>query len=233
MKPRLLVGSALGLMLIAGAAMAQSDGMGGPMSPAPFSASTPGWYGAVDIGGHFPDDFRLIPEDQATQALTLKDYQNVDVFARVGYRFNPYFRLELQGGYRPGVLKGASSFTGNETVICGAGSTEAYNPNTGALSGSCTHPYGTVDSLTFMVNGIVDLLPQYRLSPFVGAGIGVNYLSEVRVNGHAFGPGLPVSAQGSFVDIDSSPAQEAYQLLGGFTYAVTDRVNVDLTYTFL
>ena len=184
MKPRLLAGSAVGLIFVAGSALAQMAMLGN----APYSATTPGWYGAVDVGAHTLEGTDWVPQDPAVQQLREKTLTNVDVFLRAGYRFSPYFRLELEGGYRPATIKGVSANTGNPTFICNNNSTISYNDATGAFNGgSCFRPNGYTDQWTGMVNGIVDLLPHSRLTPFLGGGIGVDY-ARTHLYGYADRP---------------------------------------------
>ncbi|HUH23230.1 MAG TPA: outer membrane beta-barrel protein, partial [Brevundimonas sp.] len=63
------------------------------------SAEPNGWYGAVDAGYHIIDDIN-------TESSTNSSNWNWEVndgwaaFARLGYRFNPNWRVELEGGYR-------------------------------------------------------------------------------------------------------------------------------------
>jgi len=65
------------------------------------SAEPNGWYGAVDAGYHIIDDIN-------TESSLNGSNWNWEVndgwaaFARLGYRFNPNWRVELEGGYRSG-----------------------------------------------------------------------------------------------------------------------------------
>ena len=74
------------------------------------SADPAGWYGAIDAGAHFPQDVTISDQAHDSAKLSLKtDWLG---FARVGYRFDPHWRLEVEGGYRPSKLKGVTSFDG-------------------------------------------------------------------------------------------------------------------------
>ena len=65
------------------------------------SAEPNGWYGAIDAGYHIIDDINA-------ESSTTGSNWNYEVndgwaaFARLGYRFNPNWRVELEGGYRSG-----------------------------------------------------------------------------------------------------------------------------------
>src|SRR5262249_27495349 len=86
MKLKLMAGAALAAMFAAGAAQAEPDG----------------WYGAGDLGYHRPHKAHLHPQFLGSGNVKLQsDWVG---FARLGYKFNPHWRLELEGGYRPNKL---------------------------------------------------------------------------------------------------------------------------------
>jgi OOP family OmpA-OmpF porin len=98
MNRRLLAGTAGAVLLgLAGPAMADPDG----------------WYGAVDLGYHWQGDFVLESENNAPDNAPYQFDFATDPdwagFARLGYRFSPNWRAELEGGYRPGDLVSALS----------------------------------------------------------------------------------------------------------------------------
>ena len=75
-----------------------------------------------------------------------------------GYRFSPHFRAEIEGGYRHGSLRSTNDFltpTDEDVDICSAGTTD---PNCGGDNGS-------INAWTGMVNGIIDLFPNWRVTP--------------------------------------------------------------------
>ncbi|RZI98357.1 MAG: cell envelope biogenesis protein OmpA, partial [Brevundimonas sp.] len=83
MKVKLLASVATAGLLAAGAAAAEPNG----------------WYGAIDAGYHTLGDVET--RSQTTGALfdigTEGDWA---AFARLGYRFDQNWRVELEGGYR-------------------------------------------------------------------------------------------------------------------------------------
>ena len=93
MKFKLLAGAALAAVFAASGAYAQDTG----------------WYGAVDLGWHTPQDIQATGSNPGTgtSAPTSFPY-NWDFapsddwagFARVGYKVSPHWRVELEGGYR-------------------------------------------------------------------------------------------------------------------------------------
>ena len=97
MKTLVLASSAAAaLALSAGAASAEPDG----------------WYGAIDAGYQWIEPINI--ESEANGANF-----NIDVndgwaaFARLGYRFNPNWRVELEGGYRSGDIGTVRAVSGN------------------------------------------------------------------------------------------------------------------------
>jgi len=196
--------AAVALALSAGAASAEPDG----------------WYGAVDAGYHVIDD---INTESSTNGVNWNWEVNDGwaAFARLGYRFNPNWRVELEGGYRSGDIGTVRRFNNNApSGLC------ALTPATGG----CFSPDGNIESTTLMANVIYDFGSEaWGIRPFVGLGVGVN-----RVNTDAVGTlrqpnrvGAPAFAA------DDSSTKFAAQALAGLSYAVGDRANIDLTYRYL
>jgi opacity protein-like surface antigen len=82
-----------------------------------------------------------------------------------------------------------------------------------------SHP-GATRNVSAMANVIYDFMPGSRLTPFVGAGIGANALNVAYSN----------PAHGSF--IAGHEVRFAWQAIGGVSYAVSRRLNLDLTYRY-
>ena len=99
MKLNLLAGVALAAMAVATAAAAEQP---------------TGWYGAIDAGynsmdgwkarstGNMPDGGPFVYD-----VSTKEDWAG---FARLGYRYSPNWRVEFEGGYRPGDVDSAIGF---------------------------------------------------------------------------------------------------------------------------
>ncbi|RYG08546.1 MAG: porin family protein, partial [Caulobacteraceae bacterium] len=180
------------------------------------SAEPDGWYGAIDAGYHIMDG------DFGVESQTTGNNFNVELndgwaaFARLGYRFNPNWRVELEGGYRSGDVGTFRAVSGNNGVC-----------NVTPATGGCFSPEGDVESATLMANVIYDFGWQYwGIRPFVGLGAGVN-----RVNTDIVGTLRNNRAVG-FVADDSS-TKFAAQAIAGLAFAVSDRANIDLTYRYL
>ena len=83
MKVKLLAGVAMAGLLAAGAAAAEPNG----------------WYGAIDAGYHTLGDVETISQTTSA-AFNIGTEADWAAFARLGYRFDANWRVELEGGYR-------------------------------------------------------------------------------------------------------------------------------------
>ncbi|HRD47855.1 MAG TPA: outer membrane beta-barrel protein, partial [Caulobacter sp.] len=81
MKFKLLAGAAIAASLVASGASAQD------------------WYGALDLGYHWSDDSTF---ETALGDISVDPDDTWVGFARLGYRLSDNWRVELEGGYRPG-----------------------------------------------------------------------------------------------------------------------------------
>src|SRR5690348_9708647 len=94
MKFKLLAGAALAAVFAAGAAQ----------------AAEPGWYGAVDLGWHWDTRFEVKSANPAPNATPYKwnlgQKDDWAGFGRLGYQFNPNWRVELEVGYKGGDIRG-------------------------------------------------------------------------------------------------------------------------------
>jgi OOP family OmpA-OmpF porin len=129
------------LKFLAGAALAATFAASGAY------AQDAGWYGAVDVGAHQPEHFSIHTASFPSQQVNLHQDGDWVGFARVGYRFDPHWRLELEGGYRPGKW--------------------------GSLSAAKFS--GHADDGSVMLNLLYDIAPEWSLHPFVGLGAGVDH----------------------------------------------------------
>jgi OOP family OmpA-OmpF porin len=192
MKVKLLAGVAMAGLFTAGAAQADPNG----------------WYGAVDIGYHMPEVSTNIGVDMEVD----DDWAG---FARLGYRFTENWRVEVEGGYRPGEIGELTS--GGTPVIC----------NAIPAAGPCEIADGDISATSLMMNVIYDFgSAESTMRPFVGLGAGVN-----RVNTDFLGT---VAANRTVaIGADDSSAKLAAQAIFGVAWALSDRANLDLTYRYL
>ncbi|HXA38178.1 MAG TPA: outer membrane beta-barrel protein, partial [Phenylobacterium sp.] len=213
------------MKLLAGVALAVTAAASGAW------ASENGWYGAVDVGGHQIDPFNAISIDPGVTPFRYKTRDDVVVYGRIGYQLFPHLRLELEGGYHPSTLKGVSSIGGNQVLLCNYNSSAAFD-GIGSVTGTCGRPHGEVDVWTAMGNALIDLLPNSRIDPFIGGGVGI-VSTHIGATGNLIGAGLPFPSTFSSHTPDHDSEQFAYQGIGGISYQATDRLNIDLTYRYL
>jgi OOP family OmpA-OmpF porin len=122
---------------------------------------------------------------------------------RAGYQITPHWRVEGELAYRPGKVDYITT-------------TGLYYTNAG----------GSVNATSAMANILFDVLPNGPFDPFVGVGVGG---VQTNVNMHGEAPLLPVQTS----VIHDSRTRLAYQAIAGVAWAVTPRLNVDLTYRYL
>jgi OmpA-OmpF porin, OOP family len=223
MKLNLLAGAAFAALLAATSVSA---------------AESEGWYGAVDLGYNWKSEYGAkstgnMPDGSpfAYNVATDDDWAG---FARLGYRYTPNWRVELEGGYRPGDVTAALGFpriysttppsptTLRDTALCTPGVVRtATTP--------CGGPNGNFDQTTVMANLIYDLVPSSSFSPFIGLGIGLNQVKADFTGQYSFSPnGVPQN-----VTISGKDTVAAYQALAGFAWALSDRLDMDFTYRYL
>ena len=151
-----------------------------------------GWYTAWDVGAHWDNgtpsahSSGLKPNglEAKWRLHTKTDWA---AFGRLGYRFDPNWRAELEVGWRNGSLdyfhgskaQGPVGGAGEPTGVCAVTSP----------AGACNTPRGYSDQLTGMANLIYDFFPEASFHPFVGAGVGVDY-NKARVGGIIRVPGF-------------------------------------------
>ena len=127
MKRSLLLGTVFAGLVLAGAPLANAG-------------SPDGWYGAVDLGYHKSDKVKV---DGVTGA-DLKLEGGIVGFARLGYRVDPNWRVEFEGGYRPDFANNPG-FSGHDRTA------------------------------SAMANLIYDFMPESKLQPFIGGGVGAAF----------------------------------------------------------
>ncbi len=190
-------------------------------------AQETGVYGAIDLGYHEPKGI------DATSANNQSDGSAYDWrwagkqsgagFARLGYQYDPNWRLELEAGLRPGDLRAASgSLSRPVTGLCTA---DVLRAN---VFETCGRIGGKLDSFTLMGNVIYDFMPQSAINPFIGAGVGMNYVKIETVGEFAI-----VVPDGQSLTVDDTDTVLAYQVLAGLAFKTSDRLKMDITYRYL
>ena len=222
MKTRLLAGAALAAVFTASGASAQAIN---------------GWYGALDLGWHRPEGIQTTSSNPAPDGepydWTFASEDSWAGFARLGYRMNSNWRIELEGGYRPGDIESVRGdgrrFPGAPIGLCTAGVTRT------TASPTCGSPEGSIESWTLMANILYDFLPaDAPFRPFVGFGVGLNRV-DMAVTGQFSNVGTVTAANPQFqnLTINDEDLTFAYQGIAGVAWAMTERLAVDLTYRYL
>ena len=105
------------LNLLAGAALAAVFAASG------VSAQETGWYGAVDLGYHWPQSIKSTSNQTLPDAefahWAWKSEKDWTGFVRLGYQFNTHWRAEVEGGYRPGDMRHCLGDPGPLTELLG------------------------------------------------------------------------------------------------------------------
>ena len=214
------------LKLLAGAAMAAAFAASG-------ASAQEGWYGAVDLGYHWPVEFETTSSNNAANgqpyAWEFNQEDDWAGFARLGYQLNDHWRVELEVGYRSGDIESVRGGS-NQAVIglCTPGVTRTTG------SPACGSPDGDLSSWTVMGNVIYDILPGSVLNPYIGAGIGANHVKMDVLGQFSNIPGTVTTANAlQNLEVDDSDTAFAYQLIAGLAWKATDQLSIDLTYRYL
>ncbi len=194
-----------------------------------------GWYVAADVGVHSPsklhltiDDVSIYSRDYDTDSgaevpdgpalvpagtrynQTLKP--GVASFVRGGYQFTPHWRVEAELGYRQSNIKHTLLDNGD---------------NDSGASGS-----GHVNVATDMLNVIYDFAPDSKLDPFVGLGAGDARIKS-SYRGQATFSGEDEDDVTATYKLNNRTSNGAWQILAGVSWALSDRLNLDVTYRYL
>ncbi|MDI1281657.1 outer membrane beta-barrel protein, partial [Brevundimonas sp.] len=174
------------------------------------AAEPNGWYGAIDAGWHMAQ----VETDHDASFDVDGDWAG---FARLGYRFNPNWRVELEGGYRSGPMGDVTLSSSGADYLC----------NLTPAAGACNAPEGDIEAASLMGNVIYDFgSADSTIRPFVGLGAGVNRVDTSFVSSFASNRARGFSA-------DDRSSELAIQGLAGLAWAFGDRGHLDLTYRYL
>ena len=173
------------------------------------------WYIQGDAGAMIVEDITFDINGVSNGATASHD-SGWDAGVAVGHDFGG-FRVEAETSYRRAGLEDAA--TGTEGLALNSGSLAPGGIN--LFRNEVRPAAGITDTLSFMLNGLVDFGDDDGLQGFVGGGVGVARVDmEGRVNVN--GPGL----------WDDSDTGLAWQVLAGVRAPVSDRWDVGLKYRF-
>jgi outer membrane protein OmpA-like peptidoglycan-associated protein len=222
MKLKLLAGAAVLAMMAAGSAYAEQ---------------AEGWYLGVDLGGNQRGDWKAKSSGNMPDGSPFRyDVSTEDSwagFARLGYRYSPNWRVEFEGGYRPGDVLTAydgsrRTFRAGLTVDSALCTPSVILPPATPHS-FCGGPDGTISQSSVMVNLIRDLAPESSFHPFVGLGFGAVQTNVKMLGQFSVNPaGTPVN-----LSIKGKEIAPAMQFLAGMAWALSDRTSIDMTYRYM
>lgn len=214
-------------ILMSGAASAAD--MPAIMAPAPVAAPVEqfagGWYlrGDIGIGSNSFGEFDHHQTNQAfvwptSWRIENKGIQDTVFFGiGIGYQFNSWFRVDATAEYRTAAKFNA---LGSYTQFC-----TDFGGNPAA---KCFDQYnGSHHAGVFLANAYFDLGTWYRITPFLGAGIGGAYH---RIAG--FGDVNTTNGGFGYAN-DHSEWKTAWALHAGLAYNVSSNFKVELAYRYL
>jgi len=206
----------------------------------------PRWYGALDLGSHWPG---AIDSHSTGDAPDGKPYDwqwkfrnDWTVDGRIGYRLTRHLRAEGEIGiqhtdvtsvHAPGADAGGDSAArpGEPWGLCA-------NPPAG---GKCDPASGRNKDITAaftgMANLIYDVAPDRRIQPFFGGGVGMTHIEMLTTYWFSNVPGA-ITAQNPSVQTMklagslTRPGEFAMQGLAGLSYRISRKAHFDVTYRY-
>lgn len=224
----------------------QNGGLSPTTGLAPFGDPA-NWYAAFDAGMGMPSDIDAESTGLGSNGEPIRwefdTNSDWTAFARLGYRFRPTWRGELEASTRNSDF---ASIGGSDMAPFGVCSIAySYYDYEGTLA-ECRKPQGDMTSWAFRFNVLHDFAgPDAAIQPFVGAGVGAIRNSvdfSGRLDGvvdtvyrdfytDVYGP-LTGYAPGEKVLAQDVRWAFSWQVLGGVGIRLNDRAKIDLTYRY-
>jgi OOP family OmpA-OmpF porin len=138
-------------------------------------------------------------------------------YAHVGYHLDQHWRVELQGGYRPGATSPAALAIGAPSGLCA-------DPMSGL---ACDPRDRALGAYSAVANLVFDVMPDSRwVDPFVGIGAAVTRFDS--------GPIALTNPALQMLQMNAGDgAQLGFQAMLGLAIRPHDRLHFDLTYRLL
>ena len=222
-----------------------------------------GWYVRGDIGAtRLPNVSSTIPTLPTAGNLTAPDAPSIligrgsdvgyDASLGAGYQVNHWFRTDIVGDFHQPVKNTTSTSPG--AVFCPTGVSYPYETiNNGVTNygpqqfatGSCTGNYNsTIRSYDVLVNAYIDIGTWYRVTPYVGAGVGLSFghyqtsATYVQGNGVPYGGTFNDPQFGTqYLNYNRSGSGTYYNLawalMSGFAVDIYDHTKLDIGYRYL
>ncbi len=224
---RALALAATSVVALSGMARA-ADLLPPPPPPAPeayIAPSSGGWYlrGDVGVGDTYLSSLRPsfnapVPGFQVNDASV---GGGAFIDAGVGYQFNDWFRADVTEEYRADTaMRATESYTG----------TDANGPYTGF-----DHYGANISHALVMANGYVDLGTWSRVTPYLGAGVGMSYntVSGLSDQGAGSTSALGTGNGGYGYAKTHSNTSLAWALMAGLDYTINPNLKMELGYRYL
>ena len=222
-----------------------------------------GWYIRGDIGATqvsalqantpsvLPTASDFNPPSAPNATLAGSSRLGYDASLGAGYQFNRWFRADLIADFHQPLS--ASSTSGHDNVFCPTAVSypdETTSPVTygqpSYANGGCTGNYQShLTSYDVLINGYVDLGTWYRVTPYVGAGVGLSFghyqtsASYVQANGVPYQVSFTDPAYGATFYENYNRTSSgtyynvAFALMAGIAIDVYDHTKLDIGYRFL
>lgn len=190
------------------------------------SAQSSGFYVAADAGYHGPETIEATSYALPSAGWDFETESNWAILGRAGYRFDngdSGLRFEIEAGYRPTAIEAIDTLnpSSSPTAVCPVGSAA---PSCGDLGGS-------IDITTTMLNAVYDILPDAPVQPFIGGGLGLAF-ADMDLSGRL--AGVPTNqAQSQVIQFSDKDRAFAWQVIGGASIRINERMTVDVTGRYL
>jgi opacity protein-like surface antigen len=163
-----------------------------------------GWYIGAKAGANQMDD--VTAHTSPTNGATASFDTGYDLSGQVGYQFSS------MGFLTPRIEVEAGHLGVNNKVA------QAFNA--GGATGSPFPVGGSLGANYGFVNALFDINTNMPLTPFFGGGVGYAQVNAV-------------GTVGGFTVLNDSDNAWAYNLTGGVSYAINDRVTLDVAYRYI
>ncbi|MGL4488547.1 MAG: outer membrane protein [Rhizobiaceae bacterium] len=211
----------------AGTAMA-ADVIEAPMvveTPEPVHvASANGWYIRGDIGyamnGSLGAEYVTYGVPGGSNVLNGKLDDGFAGGVGVGYQITDYLRGELSTDYFAS-SEFSGSTIGGPCLIGGAGIASCVSSDSDSYT-----------ALSLMANAYVDLGTFNRITPYVGAGVGITHVKWSGLNNVECDAANPANCNPAVIHRGGSGVRGSVALMVGASYDITCNLKADLGYRF-
>jgi opacity protein-like surface antigen len=240
---------------------AQAADLAYPPPPPEFIPAEPvqfgGWYLRGDVGAGIAaaPNFRSSFYDENYAPLSAADVSaqgigrdserigdSAIIGVGVGYQYNPWLRFDATGEYRTAQQLNALE---HYDASVGYNSVALTNGTPTIPSNQYAHDEynGQVQSSVFLVNAYADLGTWYRMTPFLGGGVGFSYNHLSAMIDRGAGVDL-VDANGNVVAAQTGEGgfgytkavgklDLAWAAMAGVSYDISRNVKLELSYRYL